>query len=261
MKDWDKKGLRFVTDLFCKQTGSLLTREQIACIYNVKMTFLCYTSLVKSIPAHVTRTNCEMKASLALPVLPFKLALLAKKRHTSREVYSSLITASSFNPKRKSKLENKWERDVGEMRLETMCDVRSSTRNTYLQSLHYRINHRIIATNTFLYRIGKSDNVLCTFCENTEDTLLHALWDCRIVQEFIKNTNLWIKTKFNILLNIDVKKWFFPSLENASKIQILIITLAKHTIVRCKNTNCIPNTHMFIAPCSGRRRPKREALP
>ena len=247
MKEWDKKGLRFITDLFCKHTGSLLKREQIASIYNVKMTFMCYTALVKSIPAHITRTNCKMKTNLALPVLPFKVALLAKNKHTSREVYASLITALKLKHKGKSKLELKWTRDVGGMHLETMCDIRSATRNTYLQSLHYRISNRIIATNTFLYRIGKADNIMCTFCENVDDTLLHALWECSIVQQFIKDIFHWIKTKFNITLNVNAKNWFFPSLENESKLQKLIIILAKHTIVRSKNKNGLPNTNMFIA--------------
>jgi hypothetical protein len=59
------------------------------------------------------------------------------------------------------------------------------TQNTKLQWLQYRINQRILGTNTFLYKIKVKDNAFCTFCQEDEETIEHLFWNCEIVQAFI----------------------------------------------------------------------------
>ena len=50
VREWNNKGLRFIADLFCKHTGALLSRNSLNEIFNLKMTLLCYSSLIRSIP-------------------------------------------------------------------------------------------------------------------------------------------------------------------------------------------------------------------
>ena len=52
-----------------------------------------------------------------------------------------------------------------------------TTTNTKLRWFQFRINNRILCTNKFLYRIRKSDNQLCTFCSEEEETIEHLLWE------------------------------------------------------------------------------------
>ena len=248
IKEWDNKGLRFIADIFCKEDGSIHSKEQVSASFNVKMTFLCYASLVRSIPAHIR--SFDNTKQLVAPILPYKIALLAKKIRTSHIVNNSLVQTLIENRNvAVSKTENKWNRDVGVMHIGTLRDIRASTKNTYLQSLHYRIVKRIIATNTFMHRIGKADSALCTFCKSVNETLMHALWDCNIVHNFIKNVENCIQSKFNITLSLSVhvQEWFFPRLERESRINILIITLAKHTILRSKYMSRPPNIQFFLA--------------
>ena len=248
IKDWDEKGLRFIADIFCKEDSSLHSKEQVSASFNVKMTFLCYASLVRSIPAHIR--SFDNTKRLVAPILPYKIALLAKKIRTSHIVNNILVQTLMGNRNvTVSKTENKWHRDVGVWHVGTLRDIRASTKNTYLQSLHYRIVKRIIATNTFMHRIGRADSALCTFCKNVNETLMHALWDCNIVHDFIKNVESCIQSKFNITLSlsVQVQKWFFPRLEQESRINILIITLAKHTILRSKYMSRTPTIQLFLA--------------
>ena len=115
---------------------------------------------MRSTPADVK----SAKQLIEAPVLPFKIALLSEKSNISKIVYKSLLTALYAKQReRPSKVEQKWVRDVGDMHIGTMRDIRLSTKNSYLQSFHFRTVHRIVATNTFLYRIGKTDSPLCTF--------------------------------------------------------------------------------------------------
>lgn len=169
---------------------------------------------------------------------------------TAQIVYTSLVKALKENKKdsiSRSILEKKWVRDVGSNHTDNLYDIRKSTKNTYLQSLHYRILKRIVGTNTFLYRIGRAEDSLCTFCKNSNETLVHLLWDCDKVQRFIENIEGYLSQKFNVTLHLSKQKWFFPSLKNESQITIILVTLAKHTILRSKYSDCHPNTRLFVA--------------
>ena len=78
------------------------------------------------------------------------------------------------------------------------------TNDVQLRWFHYRIIHRILATNTLLYKIGIEDSDLCTFCKCNAETLSHLFWECYYVpiltSEFrwdIKNDQSW-NTRINI---------------------------------------------------------------
>jgi hypothetical protein len=66
------------------------------------------------------------------------------------------------------------------------------TQNTKLQWLQYRINQRILGTNTFLYKIKVKDNAFCTFCQEDEETIEHLFWNCETVQAFIDEIDSWL---------------------------------------------------------------------
>jgi hypothetical protein len=66
------------------------------------------------------------------------------------------------------------------------------TQNTKLQWLQYRINQRILGTNTFLYKIRVKDNAFSTFCQEDEETIEHLFWNCETVQAFIDEIDSWL---------------------------------------------------------------------
>ena len=54
VKQWNNNGLRFIADLFRNEDGRLHDREYISKSYNIKINFLSYISLVRSLPATIT---------------------------------------------------------------------------------------------------------------------------------------------------------------------------------------------------------------
>ena len=62
IKRWDAKGIRYIADLINNATGELYSKNEIETIYGVKMTFLCYASLVKSIPKSNMVRNTSYKS-------------------------------------------------------------------------------------------------------------------------------------------------------------------------------------------------------
>lgn len=59
------------------------------------------------------------------------------------------------------------------------------TKSSKLLWLQYRINQFILTTNTTLYKYGKKDTKLCSFCNLEDETIKHSMWDCTKSQELI----------------------------------------------------------------------------
>ena len=52
------------------------------------------------------------------------------------------------------------------------------TRESKLRDFQFKLIHRRISTNRYLFRVGLSPNEQCSFCENTSESLLHVFWKC-----------------------------------------------------------------------------------
>lgn len=56
-----------------------------------------------------------------------------------------------------------------------------------MQWLQFRINQYILTTNSFLFKIGKTDTKLCSLCQSNEETIVHLFWDCLHVQNLLSH--------------------------------------------------------------------------
>ena len=233
IKSWYRKGIRLVADLINNETGTFYSKQEIESIYNVKMTFLCYTSLIRSLPSIVKTTNYKLKRYH--PILPYKVGLIHGKTKLSRVAYREFQTA--LIPKysqTQAKLEQKWIRDIGCFHLGSMSDVCSVTKNTYIQTFHFRIINRIIATKRYLHIVGRSDNNRCTFCSNSVETIFHLFWDCEHTKKYIADIKRNLSDKFSINYNVTKETWFFPNLKNSTQMEIMVATLGKMTIYKAQ---------------------------
>merc|ERR1711973_448677 len=57
-------------------------------------------------------------------------------------------------------------------------------KSSKLKNFQFKLLHRRIPTNKFLYTIKVKDNNLCTFCKKDIETLIHMFWTCEIIQTF-----------------------------------------------------------------------------
>ena len=245
VKNWDTKGLRFIADLIDPTTGKLHAREEINEKYGISMNFLSYESLIRSLPGEI---RCEGNQKRPIyPIQPYKIGLLNSNTQVARVAYKDYVSSqrASYKPAQDS-WQRKWTRDIGVAHEGTMFDIRAATKNTYLQSFHFRGIARIITTNRFLHVIGRSDNGLCTFCGATIETLCHVFWDCPTVQCFIKKLQSERRESLDTTLQFDRDTWFFPRLEVSNTIAILIVTLAKFAIYRARNKENKPSIQHFL---------------
>ena len=245
VKSWDNKGLRFINDLINPSSGRLLGREELEHKYSINMTFLCYHSLIRSLPAEIR--NQTRIQRLQLPIISYKLTYVARNVELTREAYREFVRALKPKYNEAQQLwQNKWVRDIGTAYEGSMYDIRAATDDTYIQSFHFKIVSRVITTNRFLHLIGRSDHESCTFCSDASETLKHMFWTCPIVQTFINMLKLKVYEQFSIHTAFEETTWFFPNLGKLNKFEMLIITLAKLVIYKARNISTRPDVRHFL---------------
>ena len=66
------------------------------------------------------------------------------------------------------------------------------SKETKLREFQFKLLHRRIATNDFLYKIGIKQSDSCTFCGEATENLVHLFWSCKYSNAFWKDCYQWI---------------------------------------------------------------------
>jgi len=98
-----------------------------------------------------------------------------------------------------------------------------------MQWFQYRILHRILGTNSLLFKMNIIGSNLCTFCKMSSETIEHLFHDCQLVLDFWKMLSQWISNKIDINIPIDKRSILFgiPK-KHAKVINWLIINIKQY---------------------------------
>ena len=237
VKDWRRRGLRFLADLIDDRTGHVCTREAIRTKFGINMTFLCYTSLLRSLPECVKEIAAN---TVTRPIIPLRINVVMNHPKFARFAYETALKHRLNELDQTNALqEQKWIRDVGCFEANSFVNVIKVTNSTRIRMFHYKLVNRILTTNRFLKIINVKDDDMCTFCQREPETLSHMFWHCAKVRFFINNLTSDIMARYKINLRINIEAWFF--LTNVSAIEGLIITLAKLVIYDARHKESLPN--------------------
>ena len=236
---WKLYGIQFIRDIVDSQSKSLLTFQQVRQKLNLEK-FLRYYSLLSNIPKYIKKyikDYCDLNLENFVPFDAFSKRILENKK--LKFVYRDLVDKICILPYEKFL---KWE-DVTNSEISEWSKyfslLKRCCRDTYLKNFQYKILHRIIPTNTFLYRIKQKETSLCTFCNEEEETIEHLFYDCNVTYNFWLSFLQKIKlfdehfsiSKTEILLGFITKSLFIN----------LLIIIAKNYIFRCKLRNIAPS--------------------
>ena len=117
------------------------------------------------------------------------------------------------------------------------------TLDTKLRSFYFKVFHRAIAVNDFLFKIKRKESPKCTLCEKKEETLVHLFCECE------KVTPIWHDLLTIISQNLDsnITVTNFEKLFGicSDKFVSYLFLLLKYHIYTCKFQNKLPNSAMF----------------
>ena len=179
-----------------------LSQENIFEKYGVHINFLEYASLMHCIPKKWSIFIKNMSNMCNNPKITLFMNNIEKmivRSSNSRYIYDILIQKIYRTPKR---ILLKWKNEIS---VED-SDVFLSFKNLYkctsfvkLRTFQFKLLHRNLALNDYLYNIGIVDSNRCTFCFLEKETILHTFFDCYEVKNLWLQLYTWLKSN-NILL-------------------------------------------------------------
>ena len=117
------------------------------------------------------------------------------------------------------------------------------------REFQYKISHRYLGTNKFLYKIGLVPSSMCTFCKKESESIEHLLLKCEYSDSFWRELINWLNTiEIKIEALSDVVKMF--GLWNRQVDFYLLdhlLILANQHIYSCQNKRFLPSLKIFLA--------------
>ena len=113
----------------------------------------------------------------------------------------------------------------------------------------YRLIHRILPTQHYLYLTKITDSPICNLCQEDEQDISHLFFECNVSQMFWGQFESWLKENCQHCHNIRILKQFvlFGTLENfkSDKVFDFLILFGKHYIYKCKLNDDFPTLEHF----------------
>ena len=107
---------------------------------------------------------------------------------SSKEIYSILIESTDSKPSSQMYYKNIFQNSNLDWKNIYMLP-RIVTKDSRLQVFQYKLLNNVLYLNKMLFRFGKIDSPLCSFCKMIEETPLHLFYNC------IKTKLLWDQLK------------------------------------------------------------------
>ena len=265
-KKWFIKGVTFIYDLVDSE-GRFISLQNIQNTFGLDTNFLEVNGLLRAVMQFKIKYDFAVtNYNIMRPSVPLSIKILQYDKKGCQRINKIL----SYN-KNIPVAQRKWQNDLMIPADHQWTTVYTQpykiTKDTNLQWFQYRILHRIIATNTFLFKISIKDNNRCTFCNTHPETILHLFWNCPHTQLFWHELEEWLKQNCGHIrdLNLTKEDIIFGILkqQRADVILNFIILLGKKFIYKMKYKNTKPclqifkkefvfnyNTEMYIAYCN-----------
>ena len=170
-----KAGINCIGDLF-NSDGSFSSAEQINIKYNLSLNFLTFQQLKCAIKKCLTDLSLKTEniCKQHRPIIPPHLRLILKDSKGSKSIYQSLnknndqpVCIQTWAQKLNISIDfDEWKQIFFLPFL--------ITKDSYIQWFQYRIIHRILGVNKFLYKIKYIDSSDCTFCTDIENNNLEC---------------------------------------------------------------------------------------
>lgn len=206
--EWLRAGILRISDICHPNTGTFLSHEELASRYNVVCSFLDILKIRMSIPLHWRRRMTDIPMQEGLRMSDFEIKIPNQ----------DLVDASAIGAKATYQLINeakdtvctaytRWQEGIEETTISNPDEWREvcnnpfrANRETKIQSLHYKIIHRIFPCGTYLCRVRVRDSDWCQFCDAT-DSITHHLYRCDKVRPFWDSLSRWFRQQVDLYLD------------------------------------------------------------
>lgn len=201
---WIEAGIWTVGQICHPTEGRILGQQEINDKFHIEPTFLEALSIRNFIPVQWKRAltyNYDDRDSVQydMTINNTGIDLL---NSCPKKWYAALVQGLQQTIKR----QESWSNDFAQTGVQTHIDWEAVytlpfkiTRETKLQSFHYRITHRLITCNKYLYTIRIHKDGACSTC-GAQDTLTHFFVTCGAVTKFWSKLSEWCQNHLGFSL-------------------------------------------------------------
>ena len=205
-KTWYQKGLLYVQDLLTRD-GHFMCQNSLFEKYGIQTNFLELLKIRHALPYKWRKLlqseteNSKYERIIKVNLDTHNTALFQYLK--SKDIYWSMF--KTINKNIKPKCMAKWG-ELFDFEGENWDNIFSTPfkacKETALQSFQYKIVHRIIACNHWLYNLKIKNSPNCTKC-NKDDTICHFFIFCDGLEQFWESFMTWWKniTDCTLILN------------------------------------------------------------
>ena len=115
--------------------------------------------------------------------------------------------------------------------------------DTRLRSFYFKIFHKAIAFNDFLFKINRKDSPNCAFCDEVPESIIHIFCECDFVRPIWEELLKIIKDKHDIDFSASNFDKIFGVLND--KFLTYLFLCLKYHIYSCKFQNKSPSFSGF----------------
>lgn len=151
--------------------------------------------------------------------MPYKAqkicSLLSAKK--SWDLYK-ILKDNTIEPLCKTTISRILNYNLGDLELETIFTLPFQIiKKTKLQWFQFQINHRILATFSFLNKIKKVDSYICSFWEQEIETIEHFFGECELIQSVLHDFATYCFRNIKTYVVFVEKEFILGSHENLMK--------------------------------------------
>jgi hypothetical protein len=246
-KKWIDKNIMYVYDLL-NDENSFKTSEQFLSDCNLKTNFLEILQIKQALPGHwramLRGTNFNKEVINRNIVVKLNDRCRPIQKLKSKYLYWALLkNLSDVQAKPAGQL--KWENELnipGDSFKIIFKLAFSCCSFTKYQSFQYKIIHRIIACNHWLFKMKIHLTGLCSFCDK-DDTLQHHFIHCTQTLNFWKSLyNWWNNLNVFKMPGIDITNILFgyPQINKFLSALNYMLLIAKYHIYKQKQVTSQP---------------------
>ena len=102
----------------------------------------------------------------------------------------------------------------------------------------YRILNRILGTKSHLHKLKITDNPICGFCNDLDETIMHLMIDCPIVKSLWNNIKTIVNTKTGIQISTTSRHILFGyhGTDTTHTLQNILYLIVKKYTFDCSRT-------------------------
>jgi len=252
-KSWLNAGIFQVCHLL-NDDGNYLPFDEFCGKYFVlKVNFLQYRGVIDAIRQYQNKLQVETMAGYKLHTV--KIWKIINEGNNSVQ---RLFTDMDLLPVGIQKWNNTFI-DLNWKQIFHKCH--KVTGDCQLKWLQFRIIHRILPTNRYLFLRKIVDSPICSICQSGEETIVHLLWHCQHVAIFWNDLGELLKSKCTHFVNFHFQEVLvlFGAQVNVYTDSAfdMIVLFAKYYIYKCKWTNSKPKVHIFMKMLKNRYKLER----